>query len=162
MATLQNTQAIQQLRNATGLNLVTGYPTQIASQITAVVDITPNNFIESEVKTLYQTATGTATVYATSATRETYITSFILGFIKNAACDATSIALTATISGVSSIIYRMPLITLTAQDSVIVVNLPKPLKVDRNSNITITGTFAAGTLVRSVSLFVYEKDLQNA
>lgn len=164
MATLQNTNAIKELRTSTGLNLVTGYPTQIANTIQPVVNINPNNYrLIETTKSSAVTATGANTIFTTSATRDTYLVGYVFACTKNALCDVASgtIILSAFVSGGNSIsISRLPVLTLTAQDTTITHTFNNPIKIDRNTPVQMSGTYAAGSMVRMAVLYVYELEPQ--
>ena len=60
--------------------------------------------------------------------------------------------LTATIGGAVNGIIGIAVITTTAQYGTVNIVFHNPVKVDRASNINLSGTFAAGVLSRQWSI----------
>jgi len=107
-----------------------------------------------------QSTTGqiSVTLPTVSAGGEIYLTGLNVSYIKDATCDiATSVSalalnVTPDASNVSISIFRPTTITLTAQSSDVSIALPYPLKLKVGTTVTMSGTFSAGVLARSVSI----------
>lgn len=111
------------------------------------------------------TATGTIAIFTTDANRDTYVTGVQLSFVKNATCDYASGNITmqsTTFLDGSQHIARLSTLTLTAERGEIFVKFNKPLRVQRNTAISISSSvstaFSAGALVRSGVIFGYVED----
>lgn len=86
---------------------------------------------------------------------EVYLTSISLGMIKDVACDIATGTVRADVVpakyGVSKTLLSIPVITLTAQNNFITLSLPYPLKIKSGTNVTISGSYTAGVMSRTVS-----------
>jgi len=110
------------------------------------------------VKTTGQGATGTFAIYTTPTDKDFYITNIILHYIKDAACDLATggvWSLSANIDGTSQALVSLSVITLTAQDELLILQFDKPLKIDRGNAINSNGTFGAGAMRRNVTIYGY-------
>jgi len=159
MAYIDNSETAKELNDAIRGNANTNLPPKIlANQIIPVIDINPKhgrraNIVAGTVKT----TSGSQTVYTTPANKDFYLTTVSYALIKDVACDmATGFStITCTVDGASSNLIVQPIITLTAQNQVITISFPNPIKVDRNTLISFGGTYAAGVCVRSASITGY-------
>lgn len=122
--------------------------------LTPVVPITP---VCNIAKWLNPVVSGTGTLYTTPSDKDFYICSAALAVIKDATCDVSigSIAISITTGGLSQNILMIPVLTTTAQSGEINITFPFPIKCDRNSAVTLTGTYAAGLMSRSASIAGY-------
>jgi hypothetical protein len=90
-----------------------------------------------------------------NATQSFYVTQISSSFVKNAACDIASGTLAINLipddTGIATNIARIPLLTLTAERGDINLHFRNPLKLQNNSNITLSGTFTAGEMQRTLT-----------
>lgn len=102
------------------------------------------------------TTTGTIGATAVVTGRDQIITGICVGFVKNAACDVASgsLIVQATIGGAIRNLIQIPVLTLTAERDLVYVDFDD-LKIDTGSQINLTGTFTAGSMVRSISVYGY-------
>jgi len=111
-----------------------------------------------------RTTNGTSTVFTSSSTLDTYITGATYSLIKDVTCDMASgrQGLTATIGGVATTHFiDISALTLTAQNSVISLNFSIPLKIDRNSAVSMASVFTAGACVVSCNVIGYTEEIQS-
>jgi len=136
------------------------FSNELPKTITPVVDVKQNTDV---VGSLSRTTTGTATAYTTPTGVDFFLTGIELGIVKNATCDAGtgSIAVTALANSQTLNLVRLPILDLTAQDSSIYISFDNPIKLDRNTSVSVTGTYTAGTMVRIVSVYGYTSDTLN-
>jgi len=109
--------------------------------------------------------TGSSTVATTDATKDTYLTNFTFSIVKDATCDAGSGAmnLQCVQDGQTISLLSLPLLTLTAQQAELSMHLTSPLKVDKNSIITISTTnYTVGLMVRTVNVLGYTVENQTS
>lgn len=128
-------------------------PEEIGEPVAVIPIIRQNDL----TKTLNTAASGTTTIFTTDASKDTYITAFLIAYNKNAACAIGdgAMALTATINGVATVIGGIPHLDITAERQIISVTLPYPMKVDRNTAVTLSGTFGAGACRRLATIYGY-------
>lgn len=101
------------------------------------------------------TTTGAGTVVVTPSGKDTFLSSILLSYVKNVACDIAtgSITVTCNIDGTSRTIASSAVLTLTAERDTVQVIFNEPIKLDRGATMSVSGTFTAGALSRSVQAF---------
>lgn len=107
------------------------------------------------------TATGETLIYQTPTDKVYYVTGLTLSYAKNAACDAASgelIHVTAYINGLVVYLATISGITLTADSNTISVSFSVPVRIDKNTAISMSATFTAGALTRSCNLYGFLMD----
>jgi hypothetical protein len=129
-----------------------------------VVNPLPNNFCDI-VANNSATSTGATTIYTTPTDKDFYLTEFSVSVIKDATCDSAtgSYQFNVVINKTTKTIFYFSVITLTAQTGHISISLPVPVKLDRGSTVTLSGTFTVGACVRSGSIvgFTYDPTIYN-
>jgi len=132
----------------------------LSDEVAGPVAVIPLNPVVRIVRAGGSSATGTLTLYTTPSDKDFYLTTAILSMIKDVTCDATGgINLNAVIDGVTKEIIVYGILTLTAQADTIVCNCPVPIKIDRNTAITVSGTYTAGTMRRSATVHGYTEEV---
>jgi hypothetical protein len=94
------------------------------------------------IKSLTATS-GTGTIFTSASDKDTYLSCIVLSASKTAAESGTTASITCVLDGVTSTIAVIASVTLTADLQTIVVPLPVPIKVDRNTVVAynIGGTW---------------------
>lgn len=87
--------------------------------------------------------TTTATIYTTPTDKDFYLTGANISLTKDVSATSTSSAINVTIDGVTQVLTEIKGISLTVQSDCMSVSLTHPIKVDRNTAITLTN--ATGT-----------------
>lgn len=134
-----------------GLPVATGkIPSEISSAVMMNYSINPKySFI---CKQANSSATGTSTIYTTPRDKDFFLTAVSITFKHDAACDGTQIYFNVTIDGLQTLLIRRYLNTGVASADAFTISFPYPLKIDRNTNIEIVGTFAAGTQSKAAGI----------
>lgn len=167
MAIIYNTDLSKELKEGAKLQQLRDIiPSQLADKVVPVMEVNPKllrrtNLIKSNIRS----TSGNHSIYTSPATgQDVFLETFTISMIKDVICDAAtgSFNVNITVDGATIDVFRLPIITLTAQSSSIVLTLPHPVKIDRNSSVLMTGTFAAGVCVRSLSCTGYIVDNINA
>jgi len=159
MVEIQNTNIIDKISEKIKESNTNILPKTISNSIVPIIDVGEN--IDSYVvESTANASSGTLTMLTTPSDKDFYLTSVTLGLNKNSACDlgTGSLNVTVVINGASKIILYLPTITLTAQNDVVVLSLPTPIKLDRSSSITYSGSFSAGVCLRSGNITAYTTD----
>lgn len=118
-------------------------PKAIANKIQAVLIVNP------KVRTIFRaadlTGTGSATIFTTPADKDFYLTSAELTFVCDSAADTTfyRILITPDQQGAANCIIMRKL-TLTAEARNVTKSFPTPIKLARNSTITVATTLTVG------------------
>jgi hypothetical protein len=150
MVQIVNSDVIQNLVNDCGLQSANGVPTQLSNQVVPVVNITPRQISNVAIGGT-NSGTGAVTLYTTPVDRDFYLTSASVGYAKSAACDMGDgfIYLKVYIRGLQVNVCIAPAMALTAEKNNVAISYTAPLKLDRNSTITIAAqSFTAGALLR--------------
>lgn len=99
------------------------------------------------------------------AGKRTFLTYVQACYVKDAANDRAtgiiSVGCTPKGKGPTDMII-FPIITLTAQEGNQIAVLNPPLELEPNTNITFTGTYAAGVMSRGLSVYGFQLDNPNA
>lgn len=118
-----------------------------------------NRRVANVVRSGSFTASGTNTIFTTPTNRDFFMTGITLSICKDATCDIASgrIAITANVGGTSRDLIAISVLTTTAERDTISLEFAVPVKIDRSAAIATGGntTFAAGNLVRSVTIYGY-------
>lgn len=164
MTTVNNSEVIQELRNAAKLQLGKDrIPNFLSSGIVPTIELSSKLVKNGIAKATSQTTTGTTTIYATPATQDFYLCGIEYGFVKNATCDVATgtLNVTATINGSAQTIATIPVLTLTAERGDRFIYLSHPIKIDRGINIQLSGTFTAGAMSRSATVYGFIDETSN-
>lgn len=154
MATIYNSDLSKELQQGAKIQINRDdIPNQLAEKVVPVMEVNPKllrrcNIIAGNTSTV---TSGTVAVYTTPSDKDFYLVSYALAVAKDAACDISSgsVSMTATEADMGAIqLLGIPVITLTLQQDNISVQLPFPIKLKRNTAISIAGTFTAGICSR--------------
>jgi len=140
-------------------NLKTGdqFSDELSPNVVAVIPVTPVvNLVRSQERII----TGSSTIFTTELTRDTFCTGLTYTFTKNVDCDITAGAygIQTIIDGVSVLLLRCSMVPLKAQDGVVSISFPYPIKIDRGVTVFITGSYASGLMVRSATFYGYTEE----
>lgn len=125
---------------------IQGVPKEIIDKIQPVMEVNPKLLrVCNFVRHVSSSATGTSTVISATSSFDVYITSINLNVAYDSAADSTTTYLIATVDGVSRTLIEIMKVTLTAQDRGVSLTFPIPLKIDRNTAVSLTKTFTVGT-----------------
>jgi len=133
-------------------------PTTVRSDIQPVVEVKKKwcNIVRSNSASA--STASNLTIYTTPADKDFYLVAAVVSIAKNAACDTASggTSLSATVEGTAQPIVTIRSLTLNAQFVTQTLQLPIPIKVDRNTNIILSGsTFGAGEFARGANIIGY-------
>ena len=107
---------------------------------------------------LSSTATTTGAISISSpADKDFYVTGIQISYSKNVTCDIASgrMSVSVNIEGVSKHIIGFAVQTLTAENDSLSTQYTTPIKVDRGSTFSMSGSFTAGALVRVMNIQGY-------
>jgi len=167
MSQIHNTDLFNEIRDAGKIQTSRDIlPSQLADKVVPVMEVNPKLLrYPNIVISSGTTATGVVTmVNTTSSAKDFYITHAYISITKDVVCDAAtgSISISATINGAARTIVGCSIITLTAQDKTISLDFSHPLKIDRGTSITLTGTYTAGVMSRIATIAGYYVENPNA
>jgi len=153
MARINNSELTKELLDGAKIQtLIDDVPSELGKTVVPVMEVnpkllnTPNEFGDQMFA-----SSGTFTLFTTPKDGDFYLNSLQVGYNKDSACNVATggIYVVATINGEATSIVSFPVLTLVAQSDSAFVVFPKPIKIDKYTNITFTGTFTLGAMVRS-------------
>lgn len=133
----------------------------ISDDVSGIVAVVPIRPITRIMKDTRAVTSGSNTTYTTPTDKDFFLDMLSLTVIKDAACDIATgrIAVTVTpMDGTSREILSIPVITLTAQEINIVLPFPNPVLLARGSTIALSGTYAAGVMLRTLHVYGYTEE----
>lgn len=125
-------------------------PDKLNSSVQPTFDLR-ERFTKS-IFTATSTTTGTSTIVVANTQLDFYLTFIHLNYTKDAACDNTSVILKVYINGNNINFITIRTTTLTAENGIINIPLPYPIKIDRNTNITLSNSFTVGTMTKAATI----------
>ena len=160
MAYIDNSDTKKEINDAIRGNAVSNLaPTQLANQVIPVIDVNPKALRRSNIARTASTSGASTTIYTTPADKDFFLVGANFSFIKDATSDiATNAALQlrCIIDGLTTAILNHAVITLTAQSGNISISFPFPLKIDRNTAISLfRASTTAGVTVIAGSIVGY-------
>jgi len=144
MAKVTRSSVLLKLQDLSGMQ--TGgesLPVQLHSVISPVLNINPS--FTTIIRAGNSSATGSTTLYTTPRDKDFYLTYVDFSYSKDVVNDGTGAAINIVSEGATKILAVLGTQTLTAGSYYKNVAFPFPIKVDRNTAITMTGTFTAGS-----------------
>ena len=147
---IQNSDTIKEIRDTARLSISEGFPTALNDKVIPVIDVNPKHARVCDiVKTAVAQNATSATVYTTPTDQDFYLVGWNLNLIKDATSTSTASGIKFTVNGAQAAHSRIASLSLTAQTANIVVVLDKPIKLDRNTTVTIEN----GTNVANITLY---------
>ncbi len=153
---LANNAGIQQSREKT--------PDELAEKIVPVMETNPKLLRNDVVWSGSSSTTGGVTAITAAVNtvdKKTFITGFIAGVAKNAACDVATGTLTFSFTqkdlGATNI-HIIPVITLTDQNQTVAYSFKNPLELRPSTTVTFNGNFGAGVMIKTLAVFGYQID----
>lgn len=150
MARIHKSELTDNLKRLSGLQQSEAAPNQITNWVQPTLSVDPSH--AHIAKFNGSNTTGVVVAYTTPTDKDFYITSLHASLSKDAACDLVTCHVQCVINGetISLLIGYNP--SLTANNYNRDISFPFPIKVDRNSNIQITGAFTVGVCYRGIAV----------
>lgn len=135
-------------------------PQQLAKSVVPTMETNPKLLrIINYHKSASRVTTGTESLATTSATKDTYITNIHFSFVKDATQDGATghQSVQGTINGLVRDLISTAMLVTTAQNETCVINFCTPVKLDRNTAISMWApAYTTGLMCRSCNIFGYE------
>jgi len=157
MATIYGSELKRELIDAARIQVSKDrVPSEIADKVIPVIEVNPKLLRRCNIIRANDALNATAaTIYATPADKEFYLVGACLGVIKDVTSQSVATDIRIVVDGRTDRILVIPGITLTVQNSIVSLSLPFPIKVDKNTNITINNSNAAANIKASGSIIGY-------
>lgn len=147
-----NSDLTKELVRAGRLQVNQGVPSQILPTIQPTIEVNPKLMrILNAVRGNRSVTSGTLSIMTTPTDREFYLTSIGVSYVKDATCDAVTgrFDVFVVIDGATQVLHAFPVLTTTAQSDSWFLSFPFPMKIDKGTGITMSGSFTAGNLIRT-------------
>jgi hypothetical protein len=127
--------------------------------IQPVIDVNPKHArLTNIVRNGIRTTTGAGSPFTTPADRDFYLTGINYSYVGNATSDGTVGRVIVFVEGVARDIINLGHLTLTAFSQNGYLSFNNPIKLDKNSNISITLSFTVGAESMNINLFGFTVD----
>jgi len=155
MATVRRGTIVQNFIEALKLQVGQPLPQESSDKLLLTFDYS-NTRVTNICKTNTRTSSGSATVYTTPTEEDFFLTSATLSVVKDATCDdatGQTASIAVIIGGGSQTLMAISGLVTTATAQTLSLSFNPPIKVDRASNISVSGnTYTAGLKSRSASI----------
>lgn len=103
---------------------------------------------------------GSGTLYTVPSDKDFYLKYVTLSVVKDATCDMATgaVGVSAIIGGAARGLLAVPVLVTTAQNQSTQITFPTPIKIDRGTGITISGTYTAGLMARYTTIGGFTTD----
>lgn len=164
MVDIQSKEVIDKISEQLKIQPSIVIPRVLGKDIQLVFDVNSEDIIDNPQALSsgsgLKSTTGTLVALTTPTGRDYFLTKIDAGYVKDVvASNATgAFTINVTIGGRSVVVGSFPVITLLAQQDHLNITLIPPIKLDRATSITMTGTFAAGVVVRTLNVAGFTRD----
>ena len=148
MATVTRTSVLLQAQDIAGLQVgVDITPKTLSSTISPTLDLNPR--FTNLVKYGTTSVTTSSNLLTTPSQKDFYITFAHITFKKDVTSDLSSCNIQGSVNGATVRLLSFECLAATAENQSINITFPYPIKIDRNTNISLTGSFTAGTATKT-------------
>lgn len=164
MATIHNTDLTKELKDGGRLQqLKDVIPSQLADKVVPVMEVNPKLLRNLEIRDATATNATSATILTTPATgQDVYLIGASLSMIKDATATSTASRVVLATDAGSYSILNIAGLTLTAQSETMTIALPRPIKLARNTTVTVRNSTNVGNVTSIGAIFYYVVDNPNA
>lgn len=165
MATIYNSELSKEIQEGAKIqSLDENIPNQLDKLVIPVMEVNPKLLKSSTVlNNTTRTTTGSGiTLLAAQPNKEVFISGIMVANVQDVVSDNASITITVVINGANRNIYKFLKPTLTISNTFHTINFVPALKIDRNTAITFTASFTAGSCTTEFSIFGYFIENPNA
>lgn len=127
----------------------------LTDEVEALVAVVPVTPVCNIIGVTTGAATGASTVYTTPPDKDFYLVAATLMMNDNATSDNTETYMNVVINGATKQILDFRKLSLTAYAGEQSVSLSVPMKLDRNSTITINNSFTVGASTKAGTIIGY-------
>ena len=160
-----NPEVIQELRNAAKIQPGSreSIPSNLSGSIVPILDVTPKNVKTARVMwgQAINATGGTVLSASAFADFDVYIIGAQLAVIKDVTSTSTSSKLNVTINGLVTTLISLPGISLTPQTLSESISFNHPIKIDRNTAVSLANTTAVGNVTLMGSVYFYLDEVTN-
>lgn len=165
MAQIHNSTLTKELTEGARLQVARDIiPSQIAEKVVPVMEVNPKLLrVDNIIKQGGFTNDTAGVIYTTpSGNQDFYLTSVALSVIKDATSTSTLSRIRVIVDGVTTYLIPIAHITLTAQNFSYSLTLKNPIKIDRNTSISVITAANVANIACYGSITGYLVDNPNA
>jgi len=157
---IQSKEVIDKISDELKVQPALQIPRRLMDKIQLVYNVNPKPQ-RIRVETVTRASTGASLVFASDATKRTFLTGFFLSYQHDVVADSTAIIATITPLGRAvEVLLNFAKITLTAKGESAFIKLDPPVELEPGANVTITQTFTVGAGQIAGTAYFYETDPQ--
>lgn len=144
MVEIQNPKIIDEISEKIKESNLNTLPKQLGNSVIPVIEV-GNNIDEHYFKSFSRTTTTSGLLlFTTPSDKDFYLTAVRLSLQANSTSDSTSCYIKANVNGVNTYLIAIPKLTTTATSENLSFTFSKPVKIDRNTNVTFVSSFTVG------------------
>lgn len=153
---IQNTDLKTAIKDAISSNSFEGIPNLLLDKVAPVIDVNPSHNRQiNRVMTLTLAISGSQAITTVEPLRDILIHAIEVAVVKDVTCDIANgfVSVSAVVNKLTSFLCSVPVITLTADVQSKLFSCPVPIKIDRNTVLTLTaGAHAAGNISKRATI----------
>jgi hypothetical protein len=152
MVDINNSEYVNGMTTELGLQSLQGLPTSLNPNVQPVFEIR-RKFTDIMIHGASTTTTG-ITLYTTPTNQDFYLTFLSAAYIKDVVCDNTAVYVQFYVNGAARQII-FPVYPTQAGTAMKDITFSSPIKLQRGTAVTMSGSFGAGTLTKVVTIAGY-------
>jgi len=161
MATIYNSDCTKGLSQNAGIQQSKeSVPNQLADKIVPTFETNPEMLRRANfcINGSISNATSSS-LLTTSTTKDTFITGVVMGFTKDVTATSTGFSIRSTLEdGSAAYLLNYGTLTLTAQSGNMQLSIVPPIKLKRNTSITVNSLTNVGNFQSNCSVYGYTVD----
>lgn len=156
MVQIQNTDAINAIRDGARLSISEGFPQELGKTCVPVMDMTPDFHNKVNiVRNAANSTSGSATIYTTPTDLKFYLCGLKMFIQEDATSNNTATYINITVDGATRTIASIDKLTTTATTHSISLDFNYPILISENTAITLNNSFTLGSASKSANIWGY-------
>jgi len=156
MVEVENTEILNNLSEKTKISNTATLPRILNNSIQPVIEV-GQNIDEYFIENGASTTTANTVIFTTPANKDFYLTFAVLSLAKDNVSDNVISYVQAVINGITTRIISIGSLTTTEIHQTIGIGF-HPIKLDRNSAITVVGSTTGGVIRKDASIMGFSVD----
>jgi len=164
MATIYNSDLSKELVSGAKIQQATDrIPNILGDVVIPTMEVNPKLLRRINHSTYAAVTNATSgTIYTTPADKDYFLTAISLSVIKDVTSTSVLVTLRCIQDGLTKVLLAIPCITLTVQNQGLSLTLPYPMKIDKNTAITVTSSTNVANIVIVGTVMGYTTENSNA
>jgi hypothetical protein len=164
MAKIYNSDVTKGLQKNAGIQQnIDKTPNELAEKIVPTIETNPELLRRCNIiRTASATNSTSAIIYTTPKNQDFYIVAANLSHTRDAVATSVASSINAVINGATQTILQICNVATTAGEQSLALSFPFPIKVDRDTNITVTNGAAVAYIKTVGTIIGYLDEKSNA